>query len=82
MLPSRNPNFRFDKYSRFDLDNMSEAEYKAEFRFDKKGLPVLAEALQIRPSFKLNMGSIVDGMGGLCMRKYPKLTLTIWTSLK
>jgi hypothetical protein len=46
---------------------MSEAESKADFRFDKKDLPVLAEALQIPPSFKLNQGSIVDGMAGLCM---------------
>ena len=82
MLPSRNPNFPFDEYSRFDLDHMSEAECKAEFRFDKKDLPVLPEALQIRPSFKLNLGSIVDGMEGLCTHKCPKLTSTIWTSLK
>ena len=67
MLPSKNPNFPYDKYSRFDLDDMSEAECKAEFRFDKKDLPVLAEALQIPPSFKLNQGSIVDGMEDLCM---------------
>ena len=67
MFPSKNPNFPYHEYSRFDLDNMSEAECKAEFRFDKKDLPVLAEALQIPPSFKLNQGSIVDGMEGLCM---------------
>ena len=29
--------------------NMSEAECKAKFRFDKKDLPVLPEALQIPP---------------------------------
>ena len=29
--------------------HMSEAECKVEFRFDKKGLPVLAEVLQIPP---------------------------------
>ena len=53
MFPSKNPNFPYDEYSRFDLDNMSEAECKAEFRFHKKDLPVLAEALQIPPSFNL-----------------------------
>ena len=67
MFPSKNPNFPYHEYGRFDLDNMNEAECKAEFRFDKKDLPVLAEALQIPPSFKLNQGSIVDGMEGLCM---------------
>ena len=40
---------------------MNEAECKAEFRFDKD-LPVFAEALLIPPSFKLNQGSIIDGM--------------------
>ena len=30
MLPSKKPNFPFDEYSRFDLDNMSEAECKAD----------------------------------------------------
>ena len=33
-----NPNFPYDEYSRFDVDNVSEAECKAEFRFDKKDL--------------------------------------------
>ena len=67
LFPSKNPNFPYEEYSRFNLDNMSEAECKAEFRFNKNDLPVLAEALQIPPSFKLNQGSIVDGMEDLCM---------------
>ena len=67
MFQSKNPNFPYDEYARFDLENMSEAECKAEFRFEKNDLPVLAEALQIPPSFKLNQGSLVDGMEGLCM---------------
>ena len=79
MFPSKNLNFSFDEYSHFDLDNMSEAECKTEFRFDKKDL---AEALEIPPSFKLNHGSIVDEMEGLCTCKCSKLTSTIWTSLK
>ena len=48
---SENPNFPYDEYSRFDVDNVSEAECKAEFRFDKKDLPVLAKAV---PSAILN----------------------------
>ena len=62
MFPSKNPIFPYDKYSSCDMDNMSEAESKAEFRFNKNDLPVLAEALQIPLSFKLNQGSKVDGM--------------------
>jgi len=45
----KNPNFPYNEYSSFDLDNMSEDECKAELRFVKNDLPVLAEALQIPP---------------------------------
>jgi len=55
LFPSKSPNFPYEEYSRFNLDNMSETECKAAFRFNKDGLPVPAEALQIRPpSFELN----------------------------
>jgi len=64
MFLLKKPNFLYDS---FELDNMSEAECKAEFRFNKNGLPVLDEAMQIPPSFKLNQGS------KYCMRKCPKL---------
>ena len=67
MFPSRNPSFPYYEYACFDLNNMSEAECKAEFRFEKKDLPTVAEALQIPPSFKLRQGSIVSGMEGLCI---------------
>jgi len=54
LFPSKNPNFPCEEYSRFNLDNMSEAECNAAFRFNKDDLPVVAEALQIRqPSFEL-----------------------------
>ena len=47
---------------------MNDAETcKAEFRFEKKDLPAIAEALQIPPTFKMDQGSVVDGMEGLCM---------------
>ena len=53
---SENPNFPYDEYSRFDVDNVSEAECKAEFRFDKKDLPVLAEVV---PSGILNLRELL-----------------------
>jgi len=49
MFPSKNPHFPYNEYSSFDLDNMSEDEYKAELRFIKNDLPDHAEALQIPP---------------------------------
>lgn len=55
------------EYACFDVNSMSEAECKAELRFEKKDLPALAEALQIQPCFKLCQGSIVNGMEGLCL---------------
>ena len=51
-----NPNFPYDEYSRFDVDNVSEAECKAEFRFDKKDLPVLSEVV---PSAILNLRELL-----------------------
>ena len=67
IFSSSNPSFRYYKYACFDLNNMSDAECKAEFRFEKKDLPAVAEALQIPPSFKLLQRSIVSGMVGLCI---------------
>ena len=42
---SRNPDFSYDAYDSFDLDNMEEAECKSEFRVEKRDIPLLAEAL-------------------------------------
>ena len=68
IFSSRNPSFCYYEYACFDLNNMSEAECKAEFQFEKKDLPAVAEALQILPSFKLRQGSIVvSEMEGLCI---------------
>jgi len=44
MFPSQNPSFPYHEYACFDLENMSEADCKAEFRFAKKDAPVPAEA--------------------------------------
>ena len=54
MFSSRNPSFSYYEYACFNLNSMSEAECKAELRFEKKDLPALAEASQIPPSFKLH----------------------------
>ena len=67
IFSSKNPSFRYYEYACFDLNNMSRAECKAEFRFEKKDLPAVAEALQIPPLFKLRQGSIVSGIEGLCI---------------
>ena len=51
LFSSRNPDFAYDSYDRFDLDNMNDDECKAEFRVRKRDLPTLAQALRIPRSF-------------------------------
>ena len=67
LFSSRNPDFAYDSYDRFDLDNMNYDECKAEFRVRKRDLPTLAQALRIPRSFQLSQRSVVDVMEGLCM---------------
>ena len=43
---SKNPDFPYKCYGKFDLDEMDESECMAEFRFLKKDIPLLFEALQ------------------------------------
>ena len=50
-----------------NLDEKDAAEVKAEFRFEKKDIPVLYEALRIPEVFKCQQGSVCDGMTGLCI---------------
>ena len=49
---SSNPDFPWDSYGPFDLENIDEAECKAEFRVEKRDLPTLREVLGIPPTFK------------------------------
>ena len=56
----KNPNFSYEEYDRFSLDEMNDAECLAEFRFRKHDLQILSEVLQIPDS-------VVDGMEGLCI---------------
>ena len=62
----KNPNFSYEEYDRFSLDEMNDAECLAEFRFRKHDLQILAEVLQIPDSFRCYQRS-VDGMEGLCI---------------
>ena len=66
-VDSRNPDFSYDLYERFDLDNMEEAECKAEFRFDKNDIPILGDVLGLPNIIKCHQRSIADSNEGLCM---------------
>ena len=64
---SNNPDFPVNDYQQFCLESKDNSECKAEFRFEKNDLPVLAEALQIPEIFKCKQGTVCDGMTGLCV---------------
>ena len=48
---SRNPEFSYDVYGYFDLEEMEEPECKSEFRIQKHDIPVLADALGLPETF-------------------------------
>lgn len=64
---SKNPDFDYESYPAFDLDDFNTADCYAEFRFEKRDIPLLAEARQLPPTFTCRQGSVCDGIEGLCM---------------
>lgn len=64
---SKNPEFPYQDYEQFHLEEMDDAECKAEFRFRKEDIPVLAEALGIPDRFICDQGTVCDGIEGLCL---------------
>ena len=64
---SKNPEFPYEEHGRFSFDELDEAECKAEFRFEKRDLPVLVNVLGIPNQFTCSQRTVSDGMEGLCM---------------
>ena len=64
---SENPQFNYDKYERFNIDHIEEAECKAEFRVEKKDLHQLAEVLQLPNSFRCHQRTTADKLEGPCI---------------
>ena len=67
MYKPNNLDFPVHEYPQFNLNDKDESECKAEFRFEKNDLNVVAEALQIPDVFKCKQGTVCDGMTGLCI---------------
>ena len=44
---SKNPDFPYESYGKFDLNDMDDSECLSDFRFHKSDLPVLCEALHL-----------------------------------
>lgn len=63
----KNPVFPYENYDRFDFDEIDPAECKVEFRFEKRDLPQLIEALEIPEVFLCDQRSVCDGLEGLCI---------------
>ena len=55
---SKNPDFPYELYPDFNLDEMDEDECLAEFRFRKQDIPLLADILRIPQRFICEQRSI------------------------
>ena len=56
------------EYEEFNFDeNISEAECKAEFRFERGDIERLADVLQLPPTFTCPQGSVCDRIEGFCI---------------
>ena len=56
------------EYEEFNFDeNISEAECKAEFRFERGDIERLADVLQLPPTFTCPQGSVCERIEGLCI---------------
>ena len=63
----KNPDFPYDCYGSFDLNDMDNSECLAEFHFHKNDVPILLEALQLPQSFTYHQPTICDGIEALCI---------------
>ena len=64
---SKNPEFPYEEYGKSDLEETDNSECKAEFRFRKEDIPMLADTLGIPETFTRIQGSVSDGIEVLCI---------------
>ena len=56
------------EYEEFNLEeDISKAECKAEFQFERGDIERLADVLQLPPTFECPQGSVCDSIKGLCI---------------
>ena len=63
----QNPPFPHSSYAEFSLVHKDPAECKADFRLEKRDIPLLVDTLRVPPVFKCVNGTICDGTEGLCI---------------
>ena len=62
------PEFPYWKFSRFSLNDISEDECLAEFRFEKQdNIPRLARALRLLQKFVSSNGTVANDIEALCL---------------
>jgi len=66
---SKNPDFPYWNYERFELDKLTNAECNAEFRFYKNDIYKLADALLLPDEFVMYNSLIVESIPALCTLK-------------
>lgn len=64
---SKNPDFQYWNYERFELDELTNAECNAKFRFYKNDIYKLADTLQLPDEFVTYNGLIVESSPALCI---------------
>ncbi|XP_031570409.1 uncharacterized protein LOC116304769 [Actinia tenebrosa] len=64
---SKNLPFPHGNYSRFELENIDEAECLREFRVRKSDVPCLKVALGLPDAFSCEQRSLAEGTEGLCI---------------
>ena len=62
-----NPEFPYNSYIRFDLEQMDESECLVEFRVKKQDIGILADVLQIPTIIRCQQRTTCNGIEGLCM---------------
>ena len=63
----RPSNLPHSAYEKFSLTNKDPAECKADFRVEKRDIPLLLDALRVPSVFQCRNGTICDGVEGLCI---------------
>jgi len=64
---SKNPDFPYWQYERFELDSLSDDECRAEFRFLKNDIFLLKDVLQIPDEITCYNRLVVSGIEALCI---------------
>ena len=64
---SKNPDFPYSAYPKFDYDQIDESECLAEFRVRKQDITLLADVLQLPVTIRCHQRTTCDRTEALCM---------------